>query len=840
MIKRERRHEAGREETALRLTRGAVDGFLRALLVCTLVLVTGVPAAWGQETTEPAQPTETAPTLPDPLEITTRLRALTDSAALAERQIASLAEIDALSADLELARQRQVELRQLVLGLGEAEYVRADRIARVRTLAMQEEQRLAVLDERASERLGALGQLRSEWTQRQRFWLRWQEALRADPEFALFRPEITQALTRAEAVRRNLADVLPEILAVQRDIQSLRLETAEIIEQASSALAGRRVALLQRDQPALFSPAFPERLRGELDADWHPGLAAAGEGYRTFFRDHAPLLFLHAVLVLFLALIARRLRQRTVFAADWSEVLQHPWAAALFASTALVAQQYALAPPLLEMLVWALLAASGAVLARLLIGSRPLRLMAYSFSAFYPLFLLAEAIWLPPSLFQLGLAGIAALGLVYFTVLTRRSARIEGERVFARWVIGFGAAMWAVVLIAEVVGFHRLARWVIHAAVTSALVLFVVGFLVIVARGLIWTLLNVEARGRLRVFRTVGVPIAGRFLKVVQVVLIVGALLALFNIWELAPPPLETWTLITRLGFTLAGVEITFGRVLFAFVLIYAAVLTSWTVRTFVSSEVVPRWDLDRGVGDSITSVVHYALIAIGVLFALGALGVHLQNFAIVAGALSLGIGFGLQNIVNNFVSGIILLFERPVRVGDTVVVGGEWGTIKKIGLRSTVVETFERSEMIVPNGDLVSEKVTNWTLSNPIARLALPVGVAYGSPVSTVLQILREAAPAHPAVLDEPPPQALFVGFGDNALDFELRLWVRELRLRMEVQSVVLEELDRRFRDTGIEIPFPQRDLHLRSLDPAVVEALRRASPEQLQEAESSRYHGA
>jgi potassium-dependent mechanosensitive channel len=837
MIGREQRRSP--DAGGLARSRSTFAGFVLALL--GLLLVGGAGAA--QEDAAAVQqlpaPAPTGAALPDPLEITTRLRALTDSAALAERQIASLAHTEALLGDLALAQQRQQELRQLVVSLGEAEFVRADRIARVRNQALQEEQRLAGLDERAAERLGVLGQLRSEWAQRQRFWLRWQEALRADPEYTLFAPEITQALDLTEAVRARVAEVLPEMLTLQREIQSLRLETAQIIEQASSALLGRRAALLRQDQPPLFTSAFMQQLRSELRTVWYAGLAAPGEGYRNFFRDQPLLPLIHVVLVIFLALIARRLRQGSALA-EWAEVLQHPWSAALFASTALVAQQYALAPPLVEMLVWTLLAGSGAMLARLLIGSRALRLMVYCFSAFYPLFLLAEAIWLPPSLFQLGLAALATLGLASFAALVRRSARSEGERPYARWVIGFGAAMWAVVLFAELVGYHRLARWVIHAAVTSALVLFVVGFLVIVARGLIWTLLSVEASGRLRVFRTVGVPIAGRFLTVVQLVLIGGALLALLNIWELAPPPLESWALITALGFSIAGVEVTIGRILFAFALVYAAVLASWTVRTFVASEVVPRWDLERGVGDSITAVIHYLVIAIGVLFALGALGVHLQNFAIVAGALSLGIGFGLQNIVNNFVSGIILLFERPVRVGDTVVIDGEWGTIKKIGLRSTVVETFDRSEMIVPNGDLVSEKVINWTLSNPIARLALPIGVAYGSPVASVLQILKEAATAHPAVLEEPSPQALFVGFGDNSLDFELRLWVRELRLRLEVKSLVLEELDRRFRDAGIGIPFPQRDLHLRSLDPAIVEALRRAPPERLQEAESTRYDGA
>jgi potassium-dependent mechanosensitive channel len=828
-----------RSEIRLRPVRAAIRP--RHLLLLGLLLLGALPVpAWAQQADPAAaaeQPEAAAAELPDPLEITTRLRAVVDSAALAEREIPRLADTEALTAELELARERQEELQQLAISLGEAEFVRADRINRVRNRALAEDGRLAALDERASEQLRALGQLRTEWTQRQRFWMQWRSALQEEPEYALFEPEITQAIGQTESVRQQVAARIPEIVALQREVQALRLQTGRVAELASATLAGRRAVLLQRDQPVLGFPPFLEQLGQAPVTEWRPAAALQGEGYLTFLTENAVLIALHGLLVLMLGLIARQLGRRAALAAAWAELLRHPWAAAVFASTALIAQQYAFAPPLLEVVAWSVLAIAGVVLARLMVASRPLRLMVYWYSAFYPLFLLAEATWLPAPLFQLGLAAIAALGLVYFVVLTRRSASTDGEADPARWVIAFGASMWAVVLLAEVVGFHRLARWMIHSAITTALVLFVVGFLVIVARGLIWTLLNVEVTGRFRVVHAVGASLAERVLRLVQVVLVIGAGLVLLNIWELAPSPLETWTMITALGFTVVGAELTIGRVLFAILLVYLALLASWVARTVVASEVVPRWELERGVGDSIVSVIHYVAIAIGILVGLGALGVHLQNIAIVAGALSVGIGFGLQNVVNNFVSGIILLFERPVRVGDTVVIGGEWGTIRKIGLRSTRVETFDRSEMIVPNGDLVSEKVTNWTLSNAVARLTIPVGVAYGSPVAQVKRILRECASAHPEVMEEPVPMILFVGFGDNSLDFEVRVWVSELRHRLEVQSVLLEEVDTRFRAEGIEIPFPQRDLHLRSLDPEVVDALRRGDRGWADGRDSARY---
>jgi len=271
-------------------------------------------------------------------------------------------------------------------------------------------------------------------------------------------------------------------------------------------------------------------------------------------------------------------------------------------------------------------------------------------------------------------------------------------------------------------------------------------------------------------------------------------------------------------------VRVTIGRILLGGLAVYTAVLASWLVRNVAKSEVYGRWDFDRGVGDSISKLIHYLLITAGVLVALGVLGVELRNFAIIAGALGIGIGFGLQNVVSNFASGLILLFERPVRVGDTVIVADEWGTITKIGLRSTIMTTLDQSEMIVPNTDLVSEKVVNWTLSNPTARVIMDVGVAYGTDIASVLGILREAGMAHETTLADPPPEALFMGFGDSSLDFQLRVWVKEIQSRLQVRSTILIEIERRFRESGIEIPFPQRDLHVRSVD---AEVARRLTPD-------------
>jgi small-conductance mechanosensitive channel len=319
----------------------------------------------------------------------------------------------------------------------------------------------------------------------------------------------------------------------------------------------------------------------------------------------------------------------------------------------------------------------------------------------------------------------------------------------------------------------------------------------------------------------VAVRLAQRLIFLVQIVTVIAAALVLLDVWQLTGSPVATWQSIVDTGFNVGPIRVTIGRILLGMFVVYAAVLISWLVRSVVQSEVYGRLDFDRGVGESINKLVHYLFITIAIMIALAVLGVELRNFAIMAGALGIGIGFGLQNVVSNFASGLILLFERPVRVGDTVIVAGEWGTITKIGLRSTIMMTFDQSEMIVPNSDLVSEKVVNWTLTTPIARVIMEVGVAYGTDIATVLRILTEAGIAHESTLHEPPPQALFMGFGDSSLDFELRVWVREIRNRLEVRSRVLTEIQRRFNEAGIEVPFPQRDLHVRSVDSDAARAL-------------------
>jgi small-conductance mechanosensitive channel len=194
---------------------------------------------------------------------------------------------------------------------------------------------------------------------------------------------------------------------------------------------------------------------------------------------------------------------------------------------------------------------------------------------------------------------------------------------------------------------------------------------------------------------------------------------------------------------------------------------------------------------------------------------------ALFAGAFSVGIGFGLQTVVNNFVSGLVLLFERPIQIGDMVEVGTLRGEVRRIGARSSTVRTFDGAEVIVPNANLISEPVVNWTLSDRRRRLDLEVGVAYGTDPEAVLELLQGVGEAHSAVLETPKAEALFLEFGDSSLNFRLRVWIPRFEEGFTIRSQLSVAINAALRDAGIQIPFPQRDLHVRSVESDVIRSL-------------------
>ena len=321
--------------------------------------------------------------------------------------------------------------------------------------------------------------------------------------------------------------------------------------------------------------------------------------------------------------------------------------------------------------------------------------------------------------------------------------------------------------------------------------------------------------------RTIGVkgeeyvPGLGWLRLVVNLALWIGAALLVLRVWDADEQITADILLYFTAGFQVAGVTIVPTQLLWA-ILILAVLLslTGW-LKGRLNTTWLAKTRMEPSAREALVTTFGYVAAAIAVMVALSFAGIKFSNLAIIAGALSVGVGFGLQNIVNNFVSGIIMLVERPVRNGDWIVVGNTEGYVQRISIRTTTIRTFDLADVIVPNSDLISGQVTNWTLGNTRGRIKMPIGVAYGSDVETVIETLLEIADNNEDIIKGnpqlPDPYALFLDFGDSSLDFELCAIIHDINRRRFVTSDINRAINAAFNKQGIEIPFPQRDVHFR-----------------------------
>jgi potassium efflux system protein len=293
---------------------------------------------------------------------------------------------------------------------------------------------------------------------------------------------------------------------------------------------------------------------------------------------------------------------------------------------------------------------------------------------------------------------------------------------------------------------------------------------------------------------------------------------ALAGIWGDVVPALgvfddvELWNQTTTVGGVQRSVPVTLFDLLVALVTTIAGFMLARNLPSLLDIILLRHGGVSAGARYTAGTLTRYAITAIAALTVLDQLGASALQLGWAAAALGVGIGFGLQEIVANFICGLILLFERPVRVGDVVTIGDASGTVSKIRIRATTIRDWEEKELIVPNKELITGRLLNWTLSDGVIRVFVGVGVAYGSDVDKAMNLIREAAQENPQVVDDPEPRVHFEKFGDSSLQLTLRAYISDVAQRLTVNTELHRAIDRKFRENGVVIAFPQRDIHVRS----------------------------
>jgi small-conductance mechanosensitive channel len=275
----------------------------------------------------------------------------------------------------------------------------------------------------------------------------------------------------------------------------------------------------------------------------------------------------------------------------------------------------------------------------------------------------------------------------------------------------------------------------------------------------------------------------------------------------------------------LGETPVTLSLIITTLLLLGLVIVGERMLRRYFVLRLLRKTKFEPSLQYAISRIVGYLVLLLGFYIVLQVVGVNLSSLAVIAGAIGVGLGFGLQNIINNFVSGLIILAERHISVGDRIVVGGVDGRVEKISLRSTTVTTSDNIAIIVPNADLIANSVTNWGYGDSKVRFRVPVGIAYGSDIERFRRLMLQVAADYSKALKDPPPEVFFTGFGDSALNFELAVWTKDMvHAPTKFRSELLYAMEKKLRENNVEIPFPQRDLRLRLED---AQALRERLPE-------------
>ncbi|MFT5700943.1 MAG: potassium efflux system protein [Desulforhopalus sp.] len=786
------------------------------ILTVTLLIGTWSTAAEDIDSPLPSSPerrVESSAT--DPLDLISMATELDNRSFNLEQEILALSDIAATQKSLTLMAKEAENLSRNLRLLKNKENYGYDQLFDIKA---QFNQNADVLQDTIKSTNKAIHQTKfwkKDWEDEDTRWQQLQSSLSKQVSSATLEPTFAK-VNNIISVSQDLIDNTLKPLLCQ-------LQTAEVIRASQCSLELELDGLVSvlgdnlmlKTGRSMFSSNYYYLLKTGFQKELPESLARISLPDMQFVERQGWLIFIQILFTLVLSIGIFQQRHHLMEKEQWRFIAKRPLDAGIFVAAITTSSFYGSVPGTWRLLAQCVVIISLTRLVDVFVRKRHKRRrwLVYGLSVYLITTRLFAVFALPLALFRLFIFTTTLIGIFLGLQRSAASVRKKDGRLYT-WALRLGTLLCLIICVAEMGGYSSLSAHLLESTLKTILIVLAGWMLMVILRGFLEMAVNNPTYKKIPFLQVKAPLLINRSALLTDLFAATLTVTFILVTWKVYSSPAEAMEAILSFGVNLGSRRITVGLTLTAATLLYCAFLISWAAQAILMQGLFTRGQLQAGVRISMARLVHYGFVFLGLLLALVTMGVQLRDFTLIAGALGIGIGFGLQGIVHNFVSGLILLFERPIKVGDNIELDKKRVVIKKIGLRATLVQTLDRSEIVVPNSDLTSNKVTNWTLSDRCARIRIPVGVAYGSDVPMVMKTLLETGQEHVQVATHPAPQVLFMQFGESSLDFELRIWISEIDTLVQTRSELYQEIDRKFRSLAIKIPFPQQDLHMHVVD--------------------------
>ncbi len=666
-----------------------------------------------------------------------------------------------------------------------------------------------------------LGEQKKALLENKNIWLRTDTLARKEKANRNIQDKIKSLLTEFNKAEKVTVDEINNSLTLQTKLSEEVVDVDLTIKKIEDLLLAKKGEIFVRNEPPIW-----ESLTGKADTTsiskqvkdiWNSYIKTTEEFYKENKESFVSSIIYFLLLLTFILLLkffSKNLKINDPKVKKASEILKVPVSASILISILALAILYSDAPEIIYnlmriIIVFPLLR----VLNKLINPSLRLPLYLFALLLILQQFKSTSASDTEIERILLLVINVIALTGLIWMLVSRRFDRAftkqsQGNKAKALTKIIIG--LFVITLLANILGYVMLSLTLVTGTINNVFAIIIVLTAAFALEGIIIIFLHTKLAASLNVVKKYPEKIERVLSKILKLIVVAWAaviILKNFGIREIVFSWVEE--AISK-EWVIGSFSVSLGHILLFFVSIWLSVMIARFVRFILEGDVLPRLNLARGVPGAISTISSYLIIGFGILVAIMGAGIDMNSFALIGGALGVGIGFGLQDIVKNFISGLILIFERPIQVGDAVQVEELSGKVKQIGIRSSTIKTWEGAEVIVPNGNLISNKLINWTLSDQMRRIDIKVGVAYGANVDLVKETLIKCAKQNDKLLTSPAPYVLFNEFGDSSLDFELRCWTSDFASWVVIRSDIRSAIEKAFRENNIEIPFPQRDLHI------------------------------